>query len=435
MFLATRSLAVTDICTARSTLVQKISNSCIRDHALRHTRPLRLDRAFSSFSSSSSHSSSRISYRVAGSCSAKGRRFHPEKHTYNFEPTLHDAIGVSLDNISEEQGLSRKNRPASGEDAFFASRIGTVDTGAVAFAVADGVGGWAEHKIDPADVSHGLCTYMAQHALTEELSRGKLRPKELLQKGYESVVADESITAGGTTASVGVALTDGSVELANLGDSGSVLFRLGAVHQYSAPQTHAFNTPYQLNIIPQRMRDQAHMFGGVYFEDSPRDAAVSTLSMQHGDVLILATDGVFDNLNNQDILKIVTGRMLATGAWTEDPKNAAICPSTKLHALSQAGGLHRFSSKSSSSPSSSSSSSSSSSQLPPPPAPHFKNHHTLQALIAASIVGEAKLASVDMRRDGPFAKEAQRYYPGHWYRGGKVDDISVLVIIGIEKTD
>lgn len=89
-----------------------------------------------------------------------------------------------------------------------------VDTGAIAFAVADGVGGWAEHKIDPADVSHGLCTYMAQHALTAEASQQKLRPKELLQKGYNSVVADETITAGGTTASVGVAQTDGCVELA-----------------------------------------------------------------------------------------------------------------------------------------------------------------------------------------------------------------------------
>lgn len=216
MFLATRSLAVTDICTARSTLVQIISISSSRDHALRHTssRAFRLSRQFSSSSqSNSTTSSSRISYRVAGSCSAKGRRFSPEKHTYNFDPTIHEAIGVALDNIGE--GRSRQKRPASGEDAFFASRVGAEDTGAIAFAVADGVGGWAEHKIDPADVSHGLCTYMAQHALTdEEASQRKLRPKELLQKGYNSVVADERITAGGTTASVGVAQTDGSVELA-----------------------------------------------------------------------------------------------------------------------------------------------------------------------------------------------------------------------------
>lgn len=230
MFLAPRSLAVTNICcTAQSTLVRVISNNTsrlyTRDHACRRrTAPsLRLNRPFSSssssYSTSSPSSSSRISYRVAGSCSAKGRRFQPEKHTYNFNPATDDAIGVALNNIGEE-GITRQKRPASGEDAFFASRVGAEDTGAIAFAVADGVGGWAEHKIDPADVSHGLCMYMARHALTAVTSQRKLRPKELLQKGYDSVVADESITAGGTTASVGVAQTDGSVELAKYVVSG-----------------------------------------------------------------------------------------------------------------------------------------------------------------------------------------------------------------------
>lgn len=242
MFLATRSLAVTDVCTARSTLVQIISISsafCVRDNAICHTsRSVRLSRQFSS--SSSSHSSSRISYRVAGSCSAKGRRFIPEKHTYTFDPTIHEAIGVALDNIGE--GRSQQKRPASGEDAFFASRVGAVDTGAVAFAVADGVGGWAEHKIDPADVSHGLCTYMAQHALTEEASQRKLRPKELLQKGYNSVVADENITAGGTTASVGVAQTDGNVELAKYV---TILVATGMI---PANELFAFPQPWRFGV-------------------------------------------------------------------------------------------------------------------------------------------------------------------------------------------
>lgn len=181
------------------------------------------------------------------------------------------------------------------------------------------------------------------------------------------------------------------------------------------------------------------MFGGVYFEDLPRDAAVSTLSMQHGDVLVLATDGVFDNLTNSDILKIVTTRMLSTGAWAAvSSKNTAIRASTHLQELTEPGGLDLVSppsspsSSSSSTSSSSSERSSSSESLDAPDLSRSKNQQTLQALIAASIAGEAKLASVDMRRDGPFAKEAQRYYPGHWYRGGKVDDISVLVIIAIE---
>lgn len=166
------------------------------------------------------------------------------------------------------------------------------------------------------------------------------------------------------------------------------------------------------------MRAQAAIFGGEYFEDLPRDAAVTNVSMQHGDVLVLATDGVFDNLNNQDILKIVTGRMVVTGAWTGSAQGS-ISVSPRLAELTRPGGLD----------SSSSSSGNNATTTTTNPLTRL----TLQGLLAASIVGEAKIASVDMRRDGPFAKEAQRYFPSEYYRGGKVDDICALVIMAVEE--
>lgn len=374
-----------------------------------------------------SPSTSRISYRVAVSSSGKGRRFHPLKNAYNFDPTISDVIGVSRD---KNPAARRRNRPDSGEDAFFVSRIGSRVSGhpdagdAVAFAVADGVGGWTESRVDPADFSHGLCGYMAQSALAWDSPADKLRPKQLLQAGYDQVVDDPTIKAGGSTASVGVALPDGRVELANLGDSGSVLLRLAAVHHYSVPQTHGFNTPYQLSVIPPRMRAQASVFGGAYLEDSPKDAAVTNVQMQHGDVLMLATDGVFDNLNNQDILKVVTSRMVLTGAWTAT-EDFGVGISNTLAGLTVPGGL--------------------ATAFPPPKKPSASQPNekenatlestlTLQSLLAASIAGEAKVASVDFRRDGPFAKEAQRYYPGDYYRGGKVDDICALVIVAVDES-
>ncbi|PYH94811.1 protein serine/threonine phosphatase 2C [Aspergillus ellipticus CBS 707.79] len=357
----------------------------------------------------------RISYRVAASSSTKGRQFHPARNSYNFNPEKKEAIGVTLD--TQDRAIQRRKRPDSGEDAFFVSRIGSKPNRAVAFAVADGVGGWAESRVDPADFSHALCGYMARSALAWDSSAEELRPKNLLQAGYDQVVADDSIQAGGSTASVGVGLDDGRVELANLGDSGSVLLRLAAVHHYSIPQTHGFNTPYQLSIIPPRMRTQASIFGGAFLEDFPRDAAVTNLQMQHGDVLILATDGVFDNLNNQDILKIVTNRMVATGAWTESA-DTGIRPAVDLEPLTRLDGLsERFTPPTS---------------TPASKAP-LKHAYTLQSFIAATIASEAKLASTDLRRDGPFAKEAQRYYPGDWYRGGKVDDISVVVVVAVDE--
>ncbi|KAL5001578.1 phosphatase 2C-like domain-containing protein [Aspergillus recurvatus] len=385
-------------------------------------------RAFHSTPKRDSHTP-RISYRVAASSSGKSRRFLPTKNAYNFNPELHDALGVAVD--TQDPAAKRKRRPDSGEDAFFVSTVGrrrdSSTDNSIAFAVADGVGGWAESRVDPADFSHALCDYMAQAALAWDGPAEQLRAKYLLQAGYDHVVADETIPAGGSTASVGIGLNDGRIELANLGDSGFVLLRQAAVHHYSIPQTHGFNTPYQLSIIPKRMRQQASIFGGGFLEDFPRDANTTTLHMHHGDVLMLATDGIFDNLNNQDILKSVTGRMIYTGAWrTSTSPNTGITP-TDRETLDRLTGPEGVSSLVSSAMPKSTSNK-------PNTASNLNNHtYTLQSLLAASIAGEAKLASLDLRRDSPFAKEAQRYYPGDHYRGGKVDDIAVLIIVAVEE--
>ncbi|OQE14585.1 hypothetical protein PENSTE_c034G01530 [Penicillium steckii] len=408
-------------CKSTCSLPQRTLSTLIntsRPSSNSHNHPRLFSPLFSSKCKySTSTDSPRISYRVAVSSSGKGRRFHPLKNAYNFDPTTTDVLGVSKEPTHSK---SRKSRPDSGEDAYFISRIGSsppTQTQPIAFAVADGVGGWTESRVDPADFSHGLCTYMAKSALSWTNPPSTLRPKNLLQSGYDGIVSDPSIKAGGSTASVGIALPDGRVELANLGDSGSVLLRRAAVHTYSTPQTHGFNTPYQLSIIPPRMRQQANIFGGAFLEDFPRDASVTNINMQHGDVLMLATDGVFDNLNNQDILKIITNRMIMTGAWKIEPESG-VDISNSLSSLTIPGGI--------------------ASAFSPPSLKEdmefLQSSLTLQSLLAGSISGEAKVASVDFRRDGPFAKEAQRYYPGDYYRGGKVDDICTLILVAVDES-
>ena len=146
------------------------------------------------------------------------------------------------------------------------------------------------------------------------------------------------------------------------------------------------------------MRAQAAIFGGDYLEDHPSDADTTRLQMQHGDVLVLMTDGILDNLDNKEVLKLVTGRMILAGAWSTTDE-MGIVVSDQLDALS----------------------SSSSSE-------------NVQGLVATTVAGEAKHASHNFRRDGPFAKEVQRYFPGDWYRGGKVDDICVLVVVAVDES-
>lgn len=354
-----------------------------------HDRPYHATRPLTS-------SQSKISYHLAVSSSGKGRAFDPERNVYDFNPFKQEALGVEN---GETAKVKKRNRPDSGEDAFFVAKVGRNDR-SVAFGIADGVGGWNTSGVDPADFSHGLCSYMAQTALG--WNQGRLSPKALMEAGFQQINDDDSVPAGGSTACVSVVGEDGRIDLANLGDSGFLQLRLGAVQHYSNPQTHAFNTPYQLSIIPPKILAQSKVFGGTPLSDLPKDASMASHTLQHGDVLLLATDGVWDNLNSQDVLNIVTRQMLNFGAWASTPENG-ITVTKDIAAVTKPGGIG-----------------------------DGPGEHTLQGALAVAVAGEAKLASVNNRRDGPFAKEVQKYYPEEGYHGGKVDDICVVVLVAIE---
>lgn len=359
-----------------------------------------------------------FSYSVAASYIAKDRPFDPSTHVFHFNPYNR------LQQSSPTQKKKPSQRPESGQDAFFVSRVG--DTGTVALAVADGVGGWMESGVDPADFSHGLTEYMAAAAYEHgkplggkgkqqskpagESATPPLSARRLMEIGYQAVRHDRSIEAGGSTAVVGLLKPDGGLEVANLGDSGYIQLRLNAVHSASKPQTHAFNTPYQLSMIPPNILARMAAFGGAQLSDEPRDAEVTRHDLRHGDVLVFASDGVWDNLFNQDILQLVSRAMTATGAWQATTKDAgaavAVAPPAALK------------------------------QLTDPETKEGKegvNVITLQSLIATQITGAAKAASVNTKLDGPFAKEVKRYYPQETWHGGKVDDICVVVAIVSEE--
>lgn len=140
-----------------------------------------------------------FSFRVGAAFSAKITPFNPEKDLFSFDPTT-------------EGKEINTGRQRSGQDAFFASKVGNGSN--VAFGVADGVGGWIESGIDSAHFSHGLCRYMAKVARGFEDSSNKIRAEELLQEGYKGVVDDRLIVGGGSTACVAVASSDGHMEVA-----------------------------------------------------------------------------------------------------------------------------------------------------------------------------------------------------------------------------
>lgn len=338
--------------------------------------------------------SNKFRYQIAASFVAKDCPYDPSHHVYHFNPK-HRQLEPPL-------SFNQYLRLESGQDAFFVS--GTKDSGTVAFGVADGVGGWVDSGVDPADFSHGFCGYMAQVARVyePESPRQRLTARQLMQKGYENICHDGSVRAGGSTACVAVADPNGTLDVANLGDSGFLQLRLNAVHAYSEPQTHAFNTPFQLSLVPPSLAARMATYGGTQLSDLPRDADVTQHDLRHGDVLLFATDGVFDNLFHQDILRLASQVMLSTGAWvSSDAGGVRVADDLETHTE--------------------------------PTADQAGNPVTLQGMLATQIVGAAKQASVNTRVDGPFAKEVQKYFPHENWTGGKVDDICVVVAVVCEQ--
>ncbi|KAH7308853.1 5-azacytidine resistance protein azr1 [Rhexocercosporidium sp. MPI-PUGE-AT-0058] len=339
-------------------------------------------------------SNPKFTYGIAASFTAKDRRYNPDTNVFNFNPYNH----------IRARRKDKRTRPDSGQDAFFISRVG--ESPDVALGVADGVGGWVDSGVDPADFAHGFCDYMAHAAYTHKAEEWNppLGARSLMQRGYEDICNDDSVRAGGSTACVAVAKGDGMLEVANLGDSGFVQLRLNAIHNYSEPQTHAFNTPYQLSIVPEKVLAQAAAFGGEQLCDFPKDANVSQHKLRHGDVLVFASDGVWDNLSSQDILRIVSKVMLGARAWEHTNGGVSVGESLQAFTMADDGKAGAE-------------------ELIP----------SLQSFLAVGITSEAKSASMNTRVDGPFAREVQKYYPYENWRGGKVDDICVVVAVVVEE--
>ncbi|KAI9694491.1 MAG: hypothetical protein M1822_000107 [Bathelium mastoideum] len=381
-----------------------------------------VSRAARSTPTSPAKGATRFTYRIAASYSGKGQRLNPATNTYDFNPLNTSAI------FEGPQGATtsaRKRRPASGQDSFFVGNVG--GTKSVAFAVADGVGGWIESGIDPADFAHSLCDYMhkAAVAFPKGFKTQPMLPQELLQIGFERVMKDDSVVGGGSTACVAAADEEGRLDVAkyespthhssitpikpltnvycSLGDSGFLQLRQNAVRFHSPPQTHAFNTPFQFSKVPKRMLLQEAVFGVTRYSELPKDADCTTHRLQHGDVLVFASDGVWDNLSPEDTLDLASRQLLRTGGWVET-KEQGVEAGEKLGYLTYTPGVAGD-----------------------------VAGGKLQETLAVLIAGEAKNASLDTRRDGPFAKEVKRRYPYENYRGGKVDDIVVVVVVVLEE--
>jgi protein phosphatase PTC7 len=170
-----------------------------------------LRRSFSSATRTSSAAPT-YSYSISAAYSDKKHPLNPSRNTYTYNP-FHRVTKTASEITSKERKAAR---PQSGQDAFFVSNVN--GTGSVAFGVIDGVGGWETSGVDPADFAHGLGDYMASAAAWWpegfQDTTNVAKPTELLDIGYQRVMKDKSIAAGGSTACLATASPDGLLETA-----------------------------------------------------------------------------------------------------------------------------------------------------------------------------------------------------------------------------
>ncbi|ORC89604.1 protein phosphatase 2C [Trypanosoma theileri] len=192
-----------------------------------------------------------------------------------------------------------------GEDSFFVSNTYKV------VGVADGVGGWRDEGVDPSLFANSL---MENAKLFSETHRTELNPEVILQSAFDKVVNDGRVRAGSSTACVVTLRRDNNnnninnnnnnlndndsnkkdealLDVANVGDSGVLVVRDRQVLHRVHEKVHGFNAPFQLALLPPRLRGRA-------FADTVADATRETIPVRKGDVVITATDGLFDNRFN-----------------------------------------------------------------------------------------------------------------------------------------
>lgn len=184
---------------------------------------------------------------------------------------------------------------ATGEDNYFVAARSSNELYA---GVADGVGGWANHGYDSSAISRELCNSMREIAST---SSKDILPKQLIDYGYKDVLDNRRVEVGGTTAIVAHFLPNGTLNVANLGDSWCGVFRDSKLAFQTKFQTVGFNAPYQLAVIPKHILDDAERRGGSFIMNKPSDADDYTFKLQKNDVVVLATDGVTDNISIEDM--------------------------------------------------------------------------------------------------------------------------------------
>ncbi|GFR43147.1 hypothetical protein Agub_g4170 [Astrephomene gubernaculifera] len=174
-----------------------------------------------------------------------------------------------------------------GEDWYF------IANNSRAVGVADGVGGWAEVGVDAGAYARQLMSHAAEVAdqttaasTSSSGQQPKLSAQDILERAYALTTV-----RGSSTACVAV-LNGDSLAVSNIGDSGLLILRGGSVAFHTPQQQHGFNFPFQIGSADS-------------MSDHPSTAQRFEVSVQPGDLIVLGTDGLWDNCFDEEVASVL----------------------------------------------------------------------------------------------------------------------------------
>nr|BCL66240.1 hypothetical protein [Volvox reticuliferus] len=181
-----------------------------------------------------------------------------------------------------------------GEDAHFIS-----DYGGGAIGVADGVGGWQESGVNPADYSRTLMqlarAYLEGKDVFEDLAASRhgviVDPRGALEAAHMNTKVPGSATA----CIMQLDQSNSVLAAANLGDSGFVVIRDGRELVRSKPLQHYFDCPLQFGAFPEF----------VEATDTADMADIYSIALRPGDVIVAGSDGLWDNCYLEEIISLL----------------------------------------------------------------------------------------------------------------------------------
>ena len=197
------------------------------------------------------------------------------------------------------RAVNRRNAGHGGEDAYFNTETG----GVIGLGVADGVYAWRHRGIDSGEMSRALmeeARWAIEHGVRDPLL-------VLGNAWYKTFHAN---VQGSSTATVLVIDREtGLLKSSLLGDSGYMILSRRDLRGHSKERTRAGQRYYERFRSPQ----QEHHFGYPYQlghhdnSDRPEDALNLRQRVVPGDVVVLGTDGLFDNLHSEEVVACVNG--------------------------------------------------------------------------------------------------------------------------------